>query len=147
MRERASIVCVDKEKLLLVKLCDPKSGRVFFAPPGGKVESGETPGDAAVRETFEETGCREKISPGIAMIEEYNFFWDGRNVLCRTHYFAAQLESETSIQPADAAYNLGREWCPLSEVFTRVESEGGINAAVVEVIGAMHCSVGVTHVN
>ena len=33
-------------------------GRAVLNQPGGHIESGESPEDAAVRETLEETGCR-----------------------------------------------------------------------------------------
>lgn len=37
---------------------DPVSGRELWEPPGGGVESAETPRQAAVRERAEETGIR-----------------------------------------------------------------------------------------
>ncbi len=57
----AANVAVEREdELLLVKLnYGPRSGR--WALPGGLVEDDETPENAAVRETEEETGLRVEI--------------------------------------------------------------------------------------
>lgn len=39
-------------------------GHRFFGLPGGKIEAGESPGEAALRELFEETGLRaESATP------------------------------------------------------------------------------------
>ena len=44
------------EHILLVRYVDPGSGRKWWTLPGGKLEHGEDPVDALVREAHEETG-------------------------------------------------------------------------------------------
>lgn len=48
------------ERFLIVE--ERSSGVLVFTQPGGHIESGESPEDAAVRETLEETGCEIAIN-------------------------------------------------------------------------------------
>ena len=50
----------DGKILLLLRRLGWKTG--FWGPPGGHIDPGETPKQAAVRETFEEAGLRIKES-------------------------------------------------------------------------------------
>lgn len=49
-------VCVDGDRVLLARYV-PLRGSPYWTLPGGKVEHGEDPFDAALREIAEETGC------------------------------------------------------------------------------------------
>lgn len=49
-------VCLDGDRVLLVRYT-PMRGSPYWTLPGGKVEHGEDPFDAVVREIAEETGC------------------------------------------------------------------------------------------
>ena len=56
----ANIILVDSGKiLLLLRAGGWKTGT--WGPPGGGADKGETPEQAAVRETFEESGLRVKL--------------------------------------------------------------------------------------
>lgn len=68
------MIVVEAGRLLLVKHQHPETGEVWWVPPGGGVEGGETLFECARRETFEETGLsveldkivyvREFVEPG-----------------------------------------------------------------------------------
>ena len=62
----ASIYCSYKNKLLLVKRHPEKPQGGTWGVPAGKIEEGEDPRSAAIRETFEEVGLKaqnpEKIT-------------------------------------------------------------------------------------
>src|SRR6478609_7108920 len=93
-RIRASVLCAHEGKLLLVRQQDPSSKRIYLFPPGGKIEPGERPVDAARRETLEETGFDVVIEEASESILEYLFDWGGAQVPCKTHFFRARLVSE-----------------------------------------------------
>ena len=58
-RDRSQAMVIRENKILLVKhqMC----GREFFCLPGGGIEEGETPEEAAVRELKEEGGVEGRI--------------------------------------------------------------------------------------
>jgi 8-oxo-dGTP diphosphatase len=55
-RLAAYAVCVESERVLLARHVSP-SGESNWTLPGGRVEHGEDPFDAVIREVAEETGC------------------------------------------------------------------------------------------
>jgi 8-oxo-dGTP diphosphatase len=60
MRVRAAAVILNAQKqVLLVQDCH--GGKRHIAPPGGSVEPGETPREAAAREVAEECGVAATI--------------------------------------------------------------------------------------
>ncbi|MBL1230660.1 NUDIX hydrolase [Enterococcus sp. BWB1-3] len=85
----AHILLMKQGKYLLIKRSKVKRGRPNFYPgywdvPGGTVEEGELPRDAAIRETFEETGQRVTIAKVIH--EDSNYDKDRETIFTRIVY-------------------------------------------------------------
>lgn len=59
--ERAQCLVMRNKKILMVKLRLSEDGNEFWCIPGGKIEEGETPEEAAIRELKEECCVEGKI--------------------------------------------------------------------------------------
>lgn len=68
MRNRSVVFVIRDKKILMEKLCYDK--RTFYSIPGGGIEDGETPEQAAIRELKEECGLDGVIVKKLA--ELYN---------------------------------------------------------------------------
>ncbi|MHA6251480.1 NUDIX hydrolase [Oceanobacillus sp. CAU 1775] len=66
MRDRGSVVIVEEHKVALIQRI--KDGSVYYVFPGGGIEIGETPEEAAKREAFEELGVEVKIKECISKV-------------------------------------------------------------------------------
>lgn len=94
VRLRASVLCMREGKLLVVCLKDPVSGQKYRFPPGGQIEKGESPKEAAVREAVEETGYRVTLVDSPPLVVDYPFVWASKVVACRTVFFQAVVQGD-----------------------------------------------------
>ena len=62
LRVRVCGICIDQDKLLLVKHGHTIGNSAFWAPPGGGLGYGETVQDCLKREFMEETGLTIKVN-------------------------------------------------------------------------------------
>jgi len=67
MRVRAGIVLIKDDKVALIER--HRAGLDYFVFPGGGVDAGETPEQAAIRETMEELGIEVAIKQKVAEIQ------------------------------------------------------------------------------
>ena len=81
LRDRATLVVVRNGLILLAR----DAGQGHFNMPGGGIEKGESPEQAAVRELLEETGMT-------ATTTESLFTWD--STVARHHVFRIDAEGE-----------------------------------------------------
>ncbi|MFG2003831.1 NUDIX domain-containing protein [Spirillospora sp. NPDC048911] len=100
-RPAVRIICVDgDQRILLIRWRDTVSGRIFWEPPGGGIEPGETPLETARRELHEETG----LSPGavldVSIPVERDSFWLGRRFRKVEPFFLARLDGTPEVSPA-----------------------------------------------
>ncbi|MDA0634596.1 NUDIX domain-containing protein [Nonomuraea sp. MCN248] len=116
-RPAARVVCLDRDdRVLLIHWYDKVSGADLWEPPGGGIESGETPLQAARRELTEETGL-----PGSAVEDRWvavdrDFPWLGvRYVKSERFYLARFAAARPPVDPGELtdeereAY-LGCQW-------------------------------------
>ena len=107
LRERATVVVKREDKVLLVHGFNPP-----FAMPGGGIEPGESPADAAERELFEETSLK-------ATHNEFQFVLE--TAIHRHHVFLIEAEGEVEAGPEICEYL----WWDRTEsipVYSHVES-------------------------
>ncbi len=117
VRQRVSVVVISNNKILGFWARDPQSSARYFFLPGGVLEPGESPQQAAIREVLEETGYQvrllEKVPP---IFSQYDFLWNGKINQCETTYFRAELVSDKNNFRGDADYHQGVDWVDVSNV-------------------------------
>ncbi len=67
MRIRAGIVLIEGDKVALIER--HRAGLEYFVFPGGGVDEGESPEQAAIRETMEELGIEVAIKQKVAEVQ------------------------------------------------------------------------------
>ena len=66
MQERACAIVIEEGRILLMHR--GKAGIEYYTVPGGKIEPGETPEEACLREVLEETGITVEITSEFAVL-------------------------------------------------------------------------------
>lgn len=128
IRPAARVVCVDAGgRILLIRWCDPATGDHLWEPPGGGIEPGETPLDAARRELSEETGLDPAAVADRGVTVERDVLWNGVRWIGAERFFLARFDQE---QPPPAGAGLSEQerrdlqeyaWIPATELGTLVD--------------------------
>lgn len=112
MRNRGSVVIIEDDKVALIERM--KNGDHYYVFPGGGIEKGETPEQAAIREAFEELGVTVKIDRFID-----DFFFNGRQYFFQATILNGEFgkgEGEEMTQPASEKGSYHPVWVDLSEL-------------------------------
>ncbi|MER5624065.1 MULTISPECIES: NUDIX hydrolase [unclassified Streptosporangium] len=121
-RPAARVICVDSlGRVLLMHWRDTVSGQSLWEPPGGGIDPGETPLDAARRELTEETGL-----PGEAVMDHWvpvrrDFHWLGVHYAKTERFYLARFESTPEVGPGSFSAEenttyLGSGWFSTEEM-------------------------------
>ena len=105
----AAVVDLDG-RFLLVE--EQSNGRRVLSQPGGHIEAGESPEDAVVRETLEETGCTVKCGNLIGV-----YLWihpQTRQQFLRIAYEATFVACDDELQLDEGI--IARRWTTLQEI-------------------------------
>ncbi|GIF07788.1 NUDIX hydrolase [Actinoplanes siamensis] len=116
-RPAVRILCFDAAgRVLLLNWRDPHDGHRLWEPPGGGIDPGETPLEAARRELTEETGLDpDAIAPGFLLVER-DTVWKGRHFVGAEQFFAAwypvaePVVARDGLLPYEKAELLGHSW-------------------------------------
>jgi 8-oxo-dGTP pyrophosphatase MutT (NUDIX family) len=91
---RVRILCQNVNgEILLLKWRDPVDAHVFWEPPGGGIEPGEEPHQAAVRELYEETGYTTDLAAESIMVER-DYVFAGRHHQHAERFFLTTVAGE-----------------------------------------------------
>ena len=103
-RPAARVVCLDAaDRVLLLHWRDPFDGSCLWEPPGGGIDGGETPLQAARRELVEETGLDPASVHDRSVPVERDIRWNGKRWVGTERFFVARFAVE---QPEVVRTNL-----------------------------------------
>lgn len=112
-------------RLLLVRLGERKAERGKWSVPGGKLEKGEAPAQAAVRELWEETGIRaEGRVKGLGAL-----YMRKPEVDYVFHMFKVELEEKPEVLLSEE--HVGYRWVSRGEAEKMELMEGGKEALAI----------------
>ncbi|MER8196187.1 NUDIX domain-containing protein [Streptomyces microflavus] len=107
VRVRAGAILIRDGHLLLIRFQDPDDDGPYYEIPGGGVEAGETPEEAAVRELREETGLFGSVGREVARV------WKGGRY---EHYFLMTAEGRIGPPETLDTYGGTPVWIPVAEL-------------------------------
>ncbi len=126
-RRAARVLLVDDEsRLLLLHGSDPSTPErgAWWITPGGGLEPGEVPAEAAARELVEETGLRvdaaglgEPVHERVAL-----FTFLGGDYRQHEHYFLLRVPGHEVVTDTPDPGITGHRWWPLAELRTTGET-------------------------
>lgn len=125
-RLAARVLLVDGDgRILLINERELEGGEPYWLTPGGGIEAGESPQQAAVREVFEETGIKVCIGADAEPVWRERRVWSfgGVSYDQSNAFFVARVPVGTRVHPAalttlERASLIGCRWWTPAELRT-----------------------------
>ena len=92
LRPTVRVLLIDSRQRVLMFEMHSDDGQVFWCPPGGAIEPGETPEQAALRELTEETGWSDPLVGPVIGHRRHVVAWGGVTYDCREKWFVATVD-------------------------------------------------------
>ena len=138
--QKAACYVVHDEHLLVFTHDDVPITRTGVQIPAGSVRPGESPGEAAIRELFEETGRTGRLVRALG-IQEYDVR-PARDEIAIRHYFRVSMEDadlterwtagETDPSQGGASITWTCWWLPLADAHVLAAGFGGLLGAMLD---------------
>lgn len=125
VRPAVRVICLDAQsRVLLLRWCDPYDNDLLWEPPGGGIDPGESPIEAARRELVEETGLDPAAIADTPLLVARDSKWNNQRFVGEEPFFVAHYgESQPELSRlgllADEQRNLrGHAWVAADELST-----------------------------
>jgi len=124
-RPAARLLCLAadpaEDRVLLMRWWDPADGYVLWEPPGGGIEDGEDPAQAALREWAEETGLPAPVIVAGPAHVARDAFWGGGRLVTDEWFFLGRLSERVDAVPAALTEKeqielIERRWIDLADL-------------------------------
>jgi 8-oxo-dGTP pyrophosphatase MutT (NUDIX family) len=92
-RPTARVILIDASERVLLMQYRGEDVPFIWATPGGGLEPGETPEQAAVRELYEEVGLRDAALGPCVWLRNLSFRWQGKLHEFQEQYFVCNIEA------------------------------------------------------
>jgi ADP-ribose pyrophosphatase YjhB (NUDIX family) len=93
LRPTARVLLIDGSDRVLLFLMNSDDGQVFWCPPGGGLDPGETYEQAARRELVEETGWSDPVLGPHIGNRRHVVAWSGVTYDCRERWYLARVDA------------------------------------------------------
>jgi 8-oxo-dGTP pyrophosphatase MutT (NUDIX family) len=117
------VLLVDPDGRVLLLHEQLEAAESHWLTPGGGVESGERPSEAAVREVFEETGIAIVLAPDVEpiLVVQDVWSWAGVTYDQANHFFLATVPAGLVVAPhalteLEQQTHLGYRWWTVAEL-------------------------------